>query len=140
MKRTLATLLVLAPLLESGEADLVSGGDFEIYKPDQTYTIGATFVAPAYGKGVGDNLDAINPAGSVTYDDMSAPGVPQDGTQVGDGIRLVLDDQNRLAPLGHVDLLVGVYESRAGCSGDLLRSRLAHRCSTLEKPEQRLRP
>ena len=62
----------------SQAATLVFNGEFNIYKPDQTYTIGATFVEPAFGKGVGDNIDATNPAGSVTYDDMSTPGIPQD--------------------------------------------------------------
>jgi len=77
MKKTLATLLILAPLVGQTQAALVFGGDFQLYKPGTGYTVTATLAAGNYGKGVGDGI-TLEGGGTATYNDGSGTGTVVD--------------------------------------------------------------
>ncbi|MEJ6578551.1 MAG: hypothetical protein QNL33_01160 [Akkermansiaceae bacterium] len=65
---TLPTLLLVA---HSSKAELVPGGDFQMYKAGTGYSVTATFVpgTNSFARGVGDGIDLAG--GSVTYSDES---------------------------------------------------------------------
>lgn len=59
MKKSLATLMVLALLVGQAQAEGVNGGDFQLYVPGTDYTVTAELSGPgpfdSYVKGVGTN-------------------------------------------------------------------------------------
>ncbi|MDF1711893.1 MAG: hypothetical protein P1U90_06615 [Akkermansiaceae bacterium] len=77
-KKTSTTLLTSALFVFPSWAELVPGGDFEIFKPGTNYTVPATFVAGnSFARGVGDGIELAG--GSVSYDDGSPDGINGDG-------------------------------------------------------------
>ena len=85
MKKTLLTLLVLAPLVGQAQAAVIFGGDFQLYKPGTGYTVTATLSGPgafdSYAQGVGDGVPLAGGTKTATWDDgsgVSAPGGPVD--------------------------------------------------------------
>ena len=79
MKKASLTLLISAFLAQPSEAELVPGGDFQMYKPGTNYTVTATFGVGnnSFARGVGDGIQLAD--GTVTYSDGSPDGVAGDG-------------------------------------------------------------
>jgi len=60
------------------KAELVPGGDFQMYKPGTNYTVTATFGAGnSFARGVGEGIELAG--GTVTYSDGSPDGIQGDG-------------------------------------------------------------
>jgi hypothetical protein len=78
MKKITFTLLSSLLVIHSSKAELVPGGDFEIYKPGTDYTVTATWVS-GYAQGIGDDLELAGPSSIVSYSDGSPDGVSGDG-------------------------------------------------------------
>jgi hypothetical protein len=79
MKRNFLTLLISAFIAQSSEADLVPGGDFQMYKPGTNHTVTATFGVGtnSFARGVGDGIELAG--GTVSYSDGGPDGVAGDG-------------------------------------------------------------
>ena len=79
MKRSTLALLISATIAQTSGADLVPGGDFQMYKPGTDYTVTATFGVGnnSFARGVGDGIELAG--GTVSYSDGSADGVAGDG-------------------------------------------------------------
>ena len=79
MKRSTLALLISATIAQTSGADLVPGGDFQMYKPGTDYTVTATFGVGnnSFARGVGDGIELAG--GTVSYSDGSPEGVAGDG-------------------------------------------------------------
>lgn len=76
MKTLLTTTAILASAIAQMNAALILGGDFQMYKPESSNTVTATFgSATSYAAGIGAGLQ-VAAGGTVTYSDLSAPGAP----------------------------------------------------------------
>jgi hypothetical protein len=78
MKNTPLILLVAVVLIRPSVAELVPGGDFQMYKPGTDYSVLAEFgPGNSFARGVGDGIQLAG--GTVTYSDGSPDGVNGDG-------------------------------------------------------------